>query len=154
MFVNGKLTLGCYYCIYIIFMSPLVPSLIEKNKDAFGKACYIESIYLSHLLVNKALKQIVKEEYSDFNTNGKYKNTQLVKALEEAYKVSPGMKSKLKKQVFNEITLFNDHFKAVLKELKYQYPETKIKLTASQGMRVIAMLNTTLSRIRNNKTVK
>ncbi|MBS1634906.1 MAG: hypothetical protein JST26_03220 [Bacteroidetes bacterium] len=134
-------------------MSAIVPTLIEKNKEAYSKAFYIESIYLSHLLVNKALKQIIKEEYADFKTTGKYKNSKLVKALEEAYKVSPAMKSKLKKQVFNEITLFNEHFKSVLKELKYQYPETKIKLTASQGMKVIAMLNTTLSRIRNNRSV-
>lgn len=113
--------------------------------------CFIESMYLSHVLINKALKQVIKEEYEKFRINGKYKMSQLTKVLEEAYAVSPGIKSKLKKNVFREIMLFNDHFKEVSKELKFQYPESKIKTTASLGIRVTAMLNATLSRIKNNR---
>lgn len=115
---------------------------------------FIESMHLSHVLINKALKQVIKEEYEKFKINGKYKMSQLTKVLEEAYAVNPGIKKKLKKNVFNEMMLFNEHFKEVSKELKFQYPENKIKATASLGIRVTAMLNATLSRIRNNRELQ
>jgi len=129
-----------------------IPSLIEQNKDAYEKSHFIESIYLSQILINKALKQVIKEEYPDFKMNGRYKVPQLIKVLSDAYKTSPAMKVKLKKVVFREIELFSDHFKSVTKELKFQYPESKIKLAAALGMKTTAMLNTTLLRIRNNRS--
>ncbi len=131
-------------------MSYTVQHLIQKNKEAYDKACLIESLYMSHILINKALKQVIKEEYTQFKTTGRYKISQLIKVLEEAYKVSPRIKVKLRKNVFNEIILFNDQFKTVSKELRFQYPESKIKTAATLGIKVTVMLNTTLSRIKNN----
>ena len=39
-----------------------IKSLLDKNKKSFDNGYYIESINLSYILINKALKQIAKEE--------------------------------------------------------------------------------------------
>ena len=43
-------------------MATTIKLLIEKNKSAFDSKFFIESLSLSYILVNKALKQIVKDE--------------------------------------------------------------------------------------------
>ena len=48
-------------------MAVTIKQLIDKNKKAFDDKHFIESINLSYILVNKALKQIVKDEFKQEN---------------------------------------------------------------------------------------
>ena len=43
-------------------MAITIKQLIDNNKKAFDAGFFIESINLSYILLNKALKQIVKDE--------------------------------------------------------------------------------------------
>lgn len=135
-------------------MSPIFQKLIDKNKEAVKSHFYIESMYLSHILINKSLKQIIKEEKSEFSTTGTYKLSELIKELEGMYEVNPNIKKKFKKSAFKEVKLFNDHFKSIVKELKFQYPETKIKNVSQLGLKVLTMLNTSMVKNRQNSRTK
>lgn len=135
-------------------MSPIFQKLIDKNKEAMKSHFYIESMYLSHILINKSLKQIIKEEKPDFSTTGTYKLAELIKELETLYIESPNIKKKFKKSAFKEVKLFNDHFKSIVKELKFQYPETKIKNISQLGFKVLTMLNTSMVKNRQNNSSK
>ena len=43
-------------------MATTIKQLSDKNKKAFDNSYYIEALSLSYILINKALKQIIKDE--------------------------------------------------------------------------------------------
>ena len=50
-----------------------IKQLIDNNKKAFDDNYFIESINLSYILLNKALKQIVKDELKQEDIKKKIK---------------------------------------------------------------------------------
>jgi len=132
-------------------MAVTIKQLIDKNKQAFDQLFYVESINLTYILINKALKQIIKDELNQEVIEQKIKTSNLISHIRKAFDVNPGLKSKLPKKAFKDIILFVELYKAIAKELKYQYPEKKIADTAQLGVNCIVMLNTSLLKIKNNK---
>ena len=59
-------------------MAVTIKQLIDKNKKAFDDKHFIESINLSYILVNKALKQIVKDEFKQEVIEQKIKTSNLI----------------------------------------------------------------------------
>lgn len=132
-------------------MALSIKELIEKNKKAYTQHFYIESAYLSQSLITKALKQITREEKIQLNVI-KPKLSDCVKALKQEYKKGPAFKSKRKKALYNNICVFNKDYKSASKELKYQYPELKLKHTAKRGIEIVASLHATLIKLKANRT--
>lgn len=131
-------------------MALSIKELIEKNKKAYNQHFYIESVFLSQSLAKKALRQIVTEEKIQLAVT-KPKLSDCLKALKEEYNKKPAFKSKLKKALYNNICEFNKDYKMLSKELKYQYPELKLKHTAKRGIEVVASLHTTLIKLKANR---
>ncbi len=134
-----------------IYMTTTIKQLIEKNKKAFDNSYFIESINLSYVLLNKALKQIVKDELKQEAIENKIKTSNLISHIKKEFTANPSLKTKLSKKVVKDIELFVSLYKAISKELKYQYPEKKITETAQLGINCIVILNTSLLKIKNNK---
>lgn len=132
-------------------MATTIKQLIEKNKNAFDNHYYIESINLSYVLLNKALKQIVKEELKQEVIENKIKTSNLINHIKKEFLSNPNLKSKISKKVIKDIELFIDLYKSIGKELKFQYPDKKISETANLGINCIIILNTSLLKIKNNK---
>jgi hypothetical protein len=132
-------------------MATTIKQLIEKNKKAYDNGYLIESINLSYILINKALKQIVKEELKQEVIENKIKTSNLITHIRKEFLSNPNLKSKLSKKVIKDIELFIDLYKSISKELKYQYPEKKIIETSLLGINCIVILNTSLLKIKNNK---
>lgn len=132
-------------------MAITVKYLIDKNKTSFDNGYFIESINLSYILLNKALKQIVKDELKQELIEQKIKTSNLIRYIKKEFVSNPALKTKLSKKVVKDIELFIDLYKTILKELKYQYPEKKIIDTAQLGINCIVILNTSLIKIKNNK---
>ena len=132
-------------------MTTTIKQLIEKNKKAFDNNYLIESINLSYILINKALKQIIKDELNQEVIDNKIKTSNLINHIKKVFEVNPQLKTKLSKKVIKDIDLFIDLYKSISKELKYQYPEKKISETAQLGINCIIILNTSLLKIKNNK---
>lgn len=130
-------------------MALTVKDLLQKNKLAFKQQYYIESVYLSYALITKVLKQIIVEE-EIAGTTSRLKLAETLKIIKPKYTASPLFTKKLKKSVFNSICEFNTEFKTVNKELKYQYPEVKLKHLAKKGLNVLVHLNTTLIKLKSN----
>ena len=131
-------------------MATTIKQLLDKNKKSFDNQCFIESINLSYILVNKALKQIVKDELNQEVIEQKIKTSNLINHIKKEFIANPALKSKLSKKVVKDIELFIKLYKAIGKELKYQYPEKKITETAQLGINCIIILNTSLIKIKNN----
>jgi hypothetical protein len=131
-------------------MSARIKTLIEKNKEAYKKGFYIESMTLSYTLVLKALKQICSEEELKLSA-GRTKLNDYVKCLSEHLKSNPEFKGRLKNSTIKTVAKFNADFKSINKELKYQYPEVKIAHAAKQGMQAIVLLNTSLIKLKNSQ---
>jgi hypothetical protein len=131
-------------------MALSIKELIEKNKKAYSQHFYIESVFLSQSLTTKALRQIAAEEKIQLS-GIKPKLSDCLKALKLEYKKRPAFKSKLKKTLYNNICEFNKDYKNANKELKYQYPELKLKHTAKRGIEVVASLHTTLIKLKANR---
>lgn len=131
-------------------MALTIKQLIEKNKKAFDSNHLIESINLSYILLNKALKQIVKDDFRHEVIDAKIKTTLLIKFIKKQLKANPEIKIKLNGKAIKDIELFIDLYKSINKELKYQYPEKKIAETAQHGINCIVILNTSLVKIKNN----
>lgn len=131
-------------------MALSIKELIEKNKTAYQHHYYIESVNLSYGLITKALKQIITEE-KIATGSPRMKLSDCIKVFKAHYTKSPVFKKKLKKNVYRNICEFNNDFKAVNKELKYQYPEVKLKHTSKRGLEIMVNLNTTLVKIRSNR---
>jgi len=132
-------------------MAVTIKQLIDKNKLAFDQFFYVESINLSYILINKALKQIIKDELNQEVIEQKIKTSNLITHIKKTFDINPGLKTKLSKKALKDIILFVELYKAIGKELKYQYPEKKISDTAQLGINCIVMLNTSLLKIKNNK---
>ncbi len=132
-------------------MAITIKQLIDKNKKAFDDGCFIESINLSYILLNKALKQIVKEELKQEVIEQKIKTSNIIKHIKKEFVSNPTLKTKLSKKVVKDIELFIELYKSIGKELKYQYPEKKISETSQLGINCIVILNTSLVKIKNNK---
>jgi len=130
-------------------MALTLKDLLQKNKTAYKQQYYIESVYLSNTLITKVLKQIVAEEKIQSSAS-RLKLSETLKLLKPKYTDSPFFTKKLKKSVFNSICEFNTEFKTVNKELKYQYPEVKLKHLAKKGLDVLVHLNTTLIKLKSN----
>lgn len=132
-------------------MTTTIKQLIEKNKKAFDNGYFIESINLSYVLINKALKQIVKEELKQEVIENKIKTSNLINHIKNQLLSNPQIKTKVSKKVIKDIELFIELYKSITKELKYQYPEKKITETSQLGINCIVILNTSLLKIKNNK---
>lgn len=131
-------------------MAITIKQLLDKNKKSFDNSYFIESINLSYVLINKALKQIVKDELNQEVIEQKIKTSNLISHIKKEFVANPALKSKLSKKVIKDIELFIRLYKAISKELKYQYPEKKITETAQFGINCIVILNTSLIKIKNN----
>jgi hypothetical protein len=132
-------------------MAVTIKQLIEKNKTGFDNAYFIESINLSYILINKALKQIVKDELKQEVIEQKIKTSNLISHIKKELAINPLLKVKVSKKVVKDIDLFIKLYKEIGRELKYQYPEKKISDTAQLGINCIIILNTSLIKIKNNK---
>lgn len=132
-------------------MPVTIKQLIDKDKKAFDNNYYIESICLSYVLINKALKQIVKDDLKQEIITPKIKTQNLITHIKNELISSPSLKTKVSKKLIKDIELFIDLYKSISKELKYQYPEKKITETAQLGINCIIILNTSLVKIKNNK---
>lgn len=102
-----------------------IKSLLDKNKKSFDNGYYIESINLSYILINKALKQIAKEELNEEDLENKIKTSNLIARIKQGFLTNPLLKTKISKTVIKNIELFNTHYKTISKEIKYQYPQKK-----------------------------
>lgn len=131
-------------------MALTIKQLIEKNKKAFDSSHLIESINLSYILINKALKQIVKDDFKHDVIDNKIKTSILIKFIKKHLKANPEIKIKLSGKIIKEIELFIELYKSINKELKYQYPEKKIAETAQHGINCIVILNNSLVKIKNS----
>ena len=127
-----------------------IKSLLDKNKKSFDNGYYIESINLSYILINKALKQIAKEELNEEDLENKIKTSNLIARIKQGFLTNPLLKTKVSKTVIKNIELFNTHYKAISKEIKYQYPQKKIFETAQIGIHCLVILNMSLVKIKNN----
>lgn len=131
-------------------MSITIKQLIERNKQAFDHHYYIESINLSYILINKALKQIIKEELRIEVVEKRIKTSNLIKHINKELVHQPELNVKLSKKAIKDIQLFVALYKDIQKELKYQFPEKKIVDTSLLGLNCIVMLNTSLLKIKHN----
>ena len=128
-----------------------IKQLIQKNKEAFDNGYFIESISLTYILINKAVKQIVKEELQQELMDQKIKTSFLLKFIKKNHLDVPGLKTKLPKKVIKDIEHFISLYKEINRELKFQLPDKKINDTAQLGLNCTIMLNTSLLKIKNNK---
>lgn len=134
-------------------MAITIKYLIDQNKKAFDSNYFIESLSLSYILINKALKQIVKDEFNIELIEQKVKTNSLVSQIKKELSLNLALKTKVTKKVIKDIELFLDLYKNLHKELKYQFPEKKIEDAAKLGINCIIILNTSLVKIKNNKIV-
>lgn len=128
-----------------------IKQLIEKNKKAFDSGFFIESLNLSFILINKGLKQFVKDELKQETIEQKSKIAGLVSLIKKSLEEQPQLKTRISKKVLKDISLFNKLYKSVNKEIKFQFPEKKITETAQLGINCLVVLNTCLIKIKNNK---
>lgn len=131
-------------------MAVTITFLIQKNKKAFDDGYLIESLGLTYILINKALKQIIKNDLKQNVISPKAKTSILITHVKKELINNPSVKSSVSKKAMKDISLFISLYKDVFKELKYQYPEKKISDTAQLGINCISMLNTSLIKIKNN----
>jgi hypothetical protein len=129
-------------------MSLRIKDLVQKNKAAYDKHFYIESVNLSYILIVAALRSIIKGE--KLNLKAQPKLSECIKVMKSHYTKAPLFKNKLKKSAFKNIMDFNADYKEVMKAIRYQYPDVKLKTAAKKGIHNIVMLNTTLIKLRSN----
>lgn len=129
-----------------------IKQLIELNKKAFDSGFYIESCNLSLILINKALKQVITDDFKQEVINQKIKTNLLIKHIKTEINSGGVFKTKVSKKTIKELELFLSLHKSINKELKFQYPEKKIFDTAKHGISCIVILNTSLQKIKNNKS--
>lgn len=132
-------------------MSGNTELLVKKNKQAFNQHFYLESVFISYQLITRGVKQVMFLEKLAVS-HQKYKLNDAIKIIKPLYNQNPLFTKKLKKSIFKDICEFNNEFKMLSKELKYQLPEAKIKTTAKKGMDVFIKLNTDLVKLKSNKT--
>lgn len=130
-------------------MSLSTKELLLKNNSAYKQQYYIESIYLSYNLITRVIKQIIFEENLASGV-AKQKLSEAIRIVKPVYDQNPLFTKKFKKSVFKSICEFNEEFKTISKELKYQYPELKLKNTAKKGLDVLVKMNTALIKLKSN----
>ena len=131
-------------------MAVTIKTLIDKNKTAYDCSYYIESLSLSYILINKALKHIANVEFNVEQIDQKIKTLDLVSQLKKEVIKNQNLKAKISKTLLKDIELFLKLYKLLHKELKFQFPEKKIQDTATLGINCIIILNTSLVKIKNN----
>jgi hypothetical protein len=131
-------------------MALTIKELILKNKNAHKQHFYIESVYLSYNLIGKVLRQALIEE-KIFNAKSKAKLNEYIKTVKDQYGKSPNFQRKIKRSVLKTVSEFNTDFKTVNKELKYQYPELKLKHASQKGINALVLLHTSLVKLKSNK---
>lgn len=131
-------------------MAVTLTLLIQKNKKAFDEGYLIESLSLSYILINKSLKQLLKHELKQDLVSSKTKTTFLISHIKNELQNNPSLKLSISKKALKDISLFTSLYKDVFKELKFQYPEKKIKDTAQLGINCVSMLNTSLVKMKSN----
>jgi hypothetical protein len=131
-------------------MAITIKTLIDKNKTAYDSKYYIESLSLSYILINKALKHLFKDEFKVEEIDQKIKTEDLISKLKKESVKNQNLKIKLTKTLLKDIELFLILYKLLHKELKFQFPEKKIQDTATLGINCIIILNTSLVKIKNN----
>lgn len=131
-------------------MALSVKELIEKNKNAHKQHFYIESVYLSYNLIGKVLRHLLSEEKL-LSAKSKTKLSDYIKTIKLHHSTNPVFNKKLKKSALKTITEFNTEFKIVNKELKYQYPEIKLKEASQKGINALVLLHTTVVKLKSNK---
>ncbi|MES2567313.1 MAG: hypothetical protein V4565_10625 [Bacteroidota bacterium] len=131
----------------------MIKHIIDRNKKAFDTSYFIESLNLSYILINKAIKQIVRDDLNHQIIEPRIKTTELITHIKKEIDFNPAIKNKLSKKAIKDIELFTELYKTINKELKYQYPEKKITETAQLGINCVVILNTSLLKIKNNKVV-
>jgi hypothetical protein len=132
-------------------MATTIKSLITQNKTAFDAKYFIESLSLSYILINKALKQILKDDFKIELEDHKIKTSSLVSHIKKELAKAPTVKVKISKKLIKDVELFLKLYKGIHKELKFQYPGKKIEETATLGINCIVILNTSLIKIKNLK---
>lgn len=131
-------------------MALTIKELIQKNRAAHKQHFYIESVYLSYNLLGKVLRQVLLEE-KVLNPNSKPKLSAYMKVIRSHYNTTPSFGSRLKRSVYKTINDFTTDFKTVNKELKYRYPEVKLRSTAQKGLNALVLLHTSMVKLRSNK---
>jgi hypothetical protein len=132
-------------------MATTIKQLLDKNKSSFDSGFYIETLSLSYILINKALKQIVKEDLKLQVIDQKIKTSNLISLIKKNTEENPLLKKKVSNKLIKDLKLFISLYKTITKELKFQFPEKKISDLAKLGIDCIIILNTTLVKIKNNK---
>ena len=100
-------------------MATTIKQLITNNKQAFDHSYFIESISLSYILINKALKQILKDELKQEAIDPKIKTSILISLIKKELETNPGLKTKVSKKVLKDISLFISLYKTIQ---SFQYP--------------------------------
>lgn len=131
-------------------MTYTIKQIIDKNKKAYDSKFFIESISLSYILINKALKQIVTNDFKEEIVNPKIKTNVLLKHIRDVINHNEVLKTKISKRSLKDISQFISLYKMINKELKFQYPEKKIADAAALGISCVVVLNTSLIKIKNN----
>jgi len=130
-------------------MALSIKELIEKNRNAHKQHFYIESVYLSYNLIGKILRQALTEERIK-PVKTKAKLTDYIKTAKALYNKSPVFTKKIKRSVLKSVNDFNSEFKTVNKELKYQYPELKLKAASQKGINTLVLLHTSLIKLKSD----
>ena len=131
-------------------MALQIKDLITRNKLAYKNQFYIESVALSYTLISKVLKQIIAEEKLSLQAT-RLKLSDCLKMLKPQYDKNPLFTKRLKKSTYKRIIEFNSEYKAIMRDLKYQFPDVKLKNASKKGLDIIVLLNTTLIKNKANK---
>jgi len=131
-------------------MALQIKDLINRNKSAYKHQYYIESVSLSYTLISKVLKQIIAEEKIS-NQASRLKLSDCLKLIKPQYDKNPLFTKRLKKSTYKRIAEFNQEHKIIMKELKYQYPDLKLRNASKKGLDTIVLLNTSLIKIKANR---
>jgi hypothetical protein len=132
-------------------MALSIKDLIQKNRSAHKQHYYIESVYLSYNLIGKVLRQALTEE-KIMNTNSKAKLSKYIEVAKVHSATSPAFSRIIKKSVLNCINDFNHDFKTINKQLKYQYPELKLKVASQKGINALVLLHTSVAKLKSNRS--
>lgn len=129
-------------------MNSTIKNLIERNNKAFKGNYQIETVYLSYIIIVKLLKHLMINEKTQLNQ--KTKLGEIVKSIESAFELDIQMHKKIKRSTIKMIIEFNNEFKSVNKELKFQYPELKLEKLSKKGMHIVSLLHTNAIKYKNN----
>lgn len=131
-------------------MNSTIKKLIEKNNQAYKNHYRIESVHLSYIIIVKLMKHLCLGEKNQ--SAQKSKLGEVIKIAEAEFESNLQMRKKIKHSTLNLIKEFNDEFKALNKELKFQYPDLKLEKISKKGMHIVMLLHTNTIKHKNNKS--